>query len=804
MKRLSTLLCLLFCLYLTGYAQSETHNFVTYDTTFVNSSSDIWNAVITRPTGLFGNGPDTASRPLIIMMPGVGQMGSSDFSLLTQYGPHYWLANGWDGGVQLGNGKHYPIIISVTHVSNDYPSPWQYYIVLTYILKHYHIKAGCVYGTGLSEGSFTSGGMIEYEGTVGDHAGMKLFNALACFEGTPTTPYTSSPPSATSYPNNPWADTAYFATWATVYRGKYFYLEGSGSDNFRDGWHYANAMNHVVPKSAYFSYEDAGGGAHCCWNTMYDPSETNWTSVGTLGPYNSPSQLGTNTMGNYTGGNVYQWMLRQGDTSLVGSGTVVNPTPSANAGTNQTITLPVSSVNLAGSGSESGGSIVSYAWSKVSGPASYSFTNSNIANPVVSNLVVGAYTFQLTVTDGYGAQATSTVSVTVNQGVSTPTSSPSSYQAIPGTIQAESYANIYNAQTEATTDPGGGLDVGYIDQGSWMSYTINVASAGSYTLNFRLATAYSGAAFQVQDGSGNVLTTVTMKNSGGWQNWMDVTATAKLAAGQQTIKLVSISQANWNIDWFSAAPNSYSGGVNLPGTVQAENFINSGGGVITELTGDVGGGRDVGYINLHSWMDYAVNVQTAGIYTMSFRVASIYSSGTFALQDGFGNSYTTINVPNTGNYQVYTTVTTSISLCSGLQILRLASTSVANWNINWFSAALTYSVDGSSVTAANANTAMGASFTQDSAASVLTPGYGLTLYPNPVHDGVQLAINNSVTGKLFVQVLNPAGAVVKTFELEKELTNMQWQLSLSGLPAGVYVLHVQSETWQATRKLIKL
>jgi Secretion system C-terminal sorting domain len=99
---------------------------------------------------------------------------------------------------------------------------------------------------------------------------------------------------------------------------------------------------------------------------------------------------------------------------------------------------------------------------------------------------------------------------------------------------------------------------------------------------------------------------------------------------------------------------------------------------------------------------------------------------------------------------------------------------------------------------------MGASFTQDSAASVLTPGYGLALYPNPVHDGFQLAINNSVTGKLFVQVLNPAGAVVKTFELEKELTNMQWQLSLSGLPAGVYVLHVQSETWQATRKLIKL
>ena len=133
------------CLFLWGsgraYSQSESHNFITYDTTFTNSAGDIWNARITRPSGLFGNGPDTASRPLIIMMPGVGQMGSSDPSLLEQYGPHYWMDNGWDGGVQLGNGMHYPIIISVNHVSNIYPSPGEYYIVLTYILQHYHIKA---------------------------------------------------------------------------------------------------------------------------------------------------------------------------------------------------------------------------------------------------------------------------------------------------------------------------------------------------------------------------------------------------------------------------------------------------------------------------------------------------------------------------------------------------------------------------------------------------------------------------------------------------------------------------------------
>lgn len=312
--------------------QSESHNFITYDTSFSSTFGlgEAWNAIITRPANLFTAGsPDTASRPLIIMMPGQGQMGSNNFNLLTQYGPHYWLNNGWDGGIQLGNGKHYPIMVSVGAVTNTIPSPVQFYPVLKYIIQNYHIKPGCIYATGLSEGAFTMGGMIEFEDTIGNQKGMKLINGLACFEGTPSVSYYTSPTWPSPYPSTSWADTAYYVTWAQTYHGKYFYLEGSGTDNFRDGWHYANAMNNVAPKSAYFSYEDAGGGAHCCWNTMYDPSQTNWTSVGTLGPYNSPSQAGANTMGDYTGGNVYQWMMRQGDTSLVGvAPSFIGPIPS--------------------------------------------------------------------------------------------------------------------------------------------------------------------------------------------------------------------------------------------------------------------------------------------------------------------------------------------------------------------------------------------------------------------------------------------------------------------------------------------
>ena len=47
---------------------------------------------------------------------------------------------------------------------------------------------------------------------------------------------------------------------------------------------------------------------------------------------------------------------------------VVPGTPSANAGSDQTITLPTNSATLTGSGTESNGTIVSYQWTQLTGP----------------------------------------------------------------------------------------------------------------------------------------------------------------------------------------------------------------------------------------------------------------------------------------------------------------------------------------------------------------------------------------------------------------------------------------------------
>jgi hypothetical protein len=84
------------------------------------------------------------------------------------------------------------------------------------------------------------------------------------------------------------------------------------------------------------------------------------------------------------------------------------------AGSDQSITLPANAVSLTGSGADTDGSIASYAWTKVSGPASGVIGSPSQASTQVTGLVQGTYIFQLTVTDNAGATASDDVMITVN------------------------------------------------------------------------------------------------------------------------------------------------------------------------------------------------------------------------------------------------------------------------------------------------------------------------------------------------------------------------------------------------------
>ena len=99
---------------------------------------------------------------------------------------------------------------------------------------------------------------------------------------------------------------------------------------------------------------------------------------------------------------------------LIRNGAATNQSPTANAGADQSITLPTNTVSLSGSGTDPDGTISSYSWTKISGPAAGTITNATSAATTVTGLVQGVYQFQLKVTDNNGATALDTVQITVN------------------------------------------------------------------------------------------------------------------------------------------------------------------------------------------------------------------------------------------------------------------------------------------------------------------------------------------------------------------------------------------------------
>jgi hypothetical protein len=102
--------------------------------------------------------------------------------------------------------------------------------------------------------------------------------------------------------------------------------------------------------------------------------------------------------------------------------------------------------------------------------------------------------------------------------------------------------------TESTSDVGGTLDVGWIDNGDWMDYAINPSTSGTYTLRLRIASIYNTSQLQVKNGA-TVLATVNLPNTGGYQAWQTVSVNINLAAGPQTLRLLSTSAQGFNINW---------------------------------------------------------------------------------------------------------------------------------------------------------------------------------------------------------------------------------------------------------------
>ncbi len=183
---------------------------------------------------------------------------------------------------------------------------------------------------------------------------------------------------------------------------------------------------------------------------------------------------------------------------------------------------------------------------------------------------------------------TPTPTVTTTQPPTTTSQFPyAGVISIPGTIQIENYdaggegvsyhdldtanqGNQYrNDAVDIESASEGGYNVGWMLAGEWLEYTVNVQTAGTYTINSRVASNEGGGTYHIEFNGVDKTGQITITSTGGWQNWVTLSNVVTLNAGQQVMRIVMDGNALFglgslgNMNYISIS----SGGISNPPVV---------------------------------------------------------------------------------------------------------------------------------------------------------------------------------------------------------------------------------------------
>ncbi|MEP6746548.1 MAG: PKD domain-containing protein [Bacteroidota bacterium] len=420
------------------------------------------------------------------------------------------------------------------------------------------------------------------------------------------------------------------------------------------------------------SYNPAGGALTYSWTFISGPASFTITGASTATPVISNLAVGA-----------YNIQLKvtnaQGSSSEDQVTITVSPAPAvppvADAGADITITLPTNTAVLDGSASSNtAGGVLTYAWSLVSGPASFSITGTSTARPTISSLVQGVYHMKLIVTNSQNLTAEDVITITVNAAIP-PVANGG------GSVSLTLPANSVSLNGSASYNPAGGI-VTY----SWTK----ISGPASFTMSEN--------------------TTATPFISNLVQGTYQVQLTVTNAVG---VSATDISVITVNLPLLSVANSGRDTTINFPGGYAILNGMASysQGGTITAYRWQQVSGPTAAIINnSEAGKTTATNLEP-GVYTFQLSVA-----------DNFGQKSTSIF---------------TVTVVSSLRNIK-----------------------------------------------------SIMLYPNPASDVLHIHAVTDSMGSLLIRVTNMAGIIMERKTFQKSQLIFDQAIPVGQLAAGMYVVEV--------------
>jgi hypothetical protein len=219
----------------------------------------------------------------------------------------------------------------------------------------------------------------------------------------------------------------------------------------------------------------------------------------------------------------------------------------------------------------------------------------------------------------------------------------------------------------------------------------------------------------------------------------------------------------------------------VPGKIECEDFIEMSG-IQLEPTTDVGGGENIGYLDVGDYVDYLIDVNKTGVYEASYRHASDGNTGGIKMSivedDGSLTTLHSAFFAPTGGWQDWTTTSKQIYLLKGQRRIRMEITQ-PQFNLNWIE------------------------FSGMTPTKEVNQISELVIYPNPTNG--QFFINGTLKQSQDVQIeiRNLLGQIILIKNLS-QVAEIQENIELANMPNGNYFVSIRMENGTVySEKIVK-